>query len=383
MMARPRRAARPRVPRIVLAVSGVLLVMAVLVAARPGRPGDGISAGSTRAPSSAPSADAPAASRAVGSPPVGSLPLRPPSPSAVAGVGPGVLLIADRGNGRLLMVNRSSRVLWRFPGPGSLPKGQRFAADDAFIAPDGRTIVANDEAHQVIDRIDIATRRVTWQYGHYDQAGAATGWLHTPDDAYPLANGDIVVADIRNCRILEVNAAKRIVRHWGRAGRCRDQPPRGFGEPNGDTPLPDGGLLVTEIQGSRVVRLSAAGRVVFDIHVPVSYPSDAQLDPQGNVVVVDYSNPGAILRVDPRGHVLWRYRPTSGPGRLDHPSLAVPLSDGTIAVNDDFRNRVVVIDPGTNTIRWQYGHTDRASARRGYLNTPDGIDQVPAGLSLP
>ena len=96
-----------------------------------------------------------------------------------------------------------------------MPAGQAFAADDAFLAPDGRTIVANDETHEVIDRIDIATRRIIWQYGHYGRAGSGAGFLHTPDDAYPLANGDIVVADIENCRVIEINPAKQIVRQWG------------------------------------------------------------------------------------------------------------------------------------------------------------------------
>ena len=218
-----------------------------------------------------------------------------------------------------------------------------------------------------------------WQYGHYNQLGSAPGYLHTPDDAYPLANGDIVVADIRNCRILEINPAKQVVRHWGHAGTCRHRPPFSFNNPNGDTPLPDGGLLITEIGGSRVVRLSPTGQVVFDIHAPVGYPSDAQLDPNGNVLIVDYSNPGAILRIRPDGHVLWRYGPTSGPGRLNHPSLAIPLPDGTVALNDDYRNRVIVVDPRTNRIVWQYGQTDVGGRKPGQLFLPDGIDLIPTG----
>ena len=305
----------------------------------------------------------------------------PTAPDAVGRFGLG-LLIADRGNGRLLIVNDAHQVLWRFPAHASLPSGQRFSADDAFLAPDGKTIVANDEAHQVIDRIDIVTRRVIWQYGHYDHAGSSAGYLHTPDDAYPLANGDIVVADIRNCRILEIDPAKRIVRHWGRAGSCAHRPPSTFDNPNGDTPLPDGGLLITEIGGSRVVRLSPNGHVVFDIHAPVRYPSDAQLDARGNVLVVDYSNPGAILRISPHGRVLWRYGPRNGPGRLDHPSLAIPLPDGTVALNDDFRDRVLVVDPRTNRIVWQYGRTDRGGRNGGELFIPDGIDLIPAGTVL-
>ena len=292
---------------------------------------------------------------------------------------PGGLLIADRGNGRLLVVTERGRIAWSFPGPGSLPRGQRFSADDAFISPDGRTIVANDEAHEVIDRIDIATKRVIWQYGQYDRAGRAPGQLHTPDDAYPLATGNIVVADIRNCRILEIAPNKRIVHQWGRTGVCVHRPPFTFAEPNGDTPLPDGGLLITEITGSRVVRLSPTGRVVFDVRAPVSYPSDAQLAADGSIVVVDYSSPGAVLRLSPTGRILWRYRPRAGHAALDHPSLALPLPDGTIALNDDERSRVVVIDPATDRFVWQYGVTDRPGRLPGHLFIPDGIDVLPPG----
>lgn len=312
-------------------------------------------------------------------PPSGtSLPLAP-GQAGRFGLG---LLIADRGNGRLLIVNDAHQIIWRFPTKGSLPPGQQFLADDAFIAPDGRTIVANDEFHQVIDRIDIVSRRIVWQYGNYNRLGSSAGALHTPDDAYPLANGDVTVADIRNCRVLEINAAKQIVHRWGHTLSCGHNPPQTYNNPNGDTPTPDGGVLITEIGGSRVVRLDAQGKVLFDIHVPVAYPSDAQLDTSGNVIVVDYSTAGALLRVSPSGKVLWRYRPADTAAGLDHPSLAIPLPDGTIAVNDDFHHRVVIIDPTTNRIVWQYGRTAVPGRAAGYLNTPDGMDLIPVGTLL-
>jgi hypothetical protein len=83
--------------------------------------------------------------------------------------------------------------------------------------------------------------------------------------------------------------------------------------------------------------------------------------------------------MDSHGDVLWRYGPRSGEAALNHPSLAVELPNGDIAVNDDYRDRVVVIDPHTQTIVWQYGHTDQPGTAPGYLNTPDGMDFIPAG----
>jgi outer membrane protein assembly factor BamB len=234
--------------------------------------------------------------------------------------------------------------------------------------------------HQVLVRINIATKRITWQYGHYNRKGSAPGFLNTPDDAYPLANGNVTVADIRNCRIIEIAPDKHVVRTWGHTGVCRDAPPYAYNEPNGDTPLADGGILITEIKGSRVVRLSATGKVIFNIHVPTAYPSDAQLDAQGNIVVADYSNPGAVVAVSPTGHVLWRYGPKSGKGRLDHPSLAVPLADGTLVLNDDLRDRVIFLNPLTGRILWQYGRTGVAGRGPDRLYIPDGVNLIPLGM---
>jgi outer membrane protein assembly factor BamB len=296
---------------------------------------------------------------------------------------PNGVLIADRGNGRLIVLGPAGAIVWTFPVAGSFARPTPFNADDAFFSPDGKTITANDEGRQVIYRIDIATKKVIWSYGHLGITGSAPGYLNTPDDAYGLVNSDIVVADINNCRVIEIAPDKQIVRQWGRTGVCVTNAPATYGAPNGDTPLPDGGLLVTQIHGARVERLSPTGQVLWDIHVPITYPSDAQLDANGNVVVAGFTDPGAVICVTTTGKLVWRYAPTSGPGRLNHPSLATPLGNGLVSINDDDRNRLVVIDTKTLKIVWQYGVTDRAGGALGYLSDPDGHEPVPANVVFP
>ena len=73
-------------------------------------------------------------------------------------------------------------------------------------------------------------------------------------------------------------------------GSCVHDPPRGFASPNGDTPLPDGGLLVTEI-GGWIDRLGPSGNLLWSIRSPVAYPSDAQLLPDGQVLVASFTTP--------------------------------------------------------------------------------------------
>jgi hypothetical protein len=290
---------------------------------------------------------------------------------------PGYLMIADRDNNRVIVVSPDHRVVWRFPAPGDLARGQQFAGpDDAFLTPSGRAIITNEEFSDAIAEITLGPHpRIAWSYGHPDSPGSAPGYLAHPDDAYLLPNGLISIADIINCRVLFLNRAGHIVRTIGSAGNCTHDPPNAIESPNGDTPLPDGGVLVTEI-GGWIDRFSRDRRLVYSIRAPTTYPSDAQLLPDGNVLVAGFNTPGRIDVLTPKGKVVWTYGPTSGRGELDRPSLAVAFANGTIAATDDWHHRVVLIDRKTRRIVWQYGHFDQPGSAPGYLNKPDGLQLI-------
>jgi outer membrane protein assembly factor BamB len=288
-------------------------------------------------------------------------------PPVPAGPVPGYVLIADRNNNRVLLVSPDKRVVWSY--------GALRGPDDAFFTPGYRTIVTNEEFNDTLTEVSLRGHRAVWHYGHAQVAGASPGYLNTPDDAYRLPDGRTTVADIRNCRILQLSRGGTVERVLG--GSCVHDPPRGFASPNGDTPLPDGGLLVTEI-GGWIDRLDARGRLLWSVRSPVAYPSDAQLLPNGRILVASFTVPGRIVELTRAGEVTWSFGASSGPDLLDKPSLAVRWPNGLIAANDDYGDRVIVIDPATKRIVWQYGHTGVASRAPGYLSKPDGLDLLPA-----
>jgi hypothetical protein len=74
---------------------------------------------------------------------------------------------------------------------------------------------------------------------------------------------------------------------------------------------------------------------------------------------------------------------SAGDAALKKPSLAERLPNGLIMVNDDYRNRVVVIDPATDSIVWQYGITDATGTVPGMLAIPDGFDNLLADGTTP
>lgn len=318
-------------------------------------------------------------------------PFTPPKPRPLTGphlargsdpsVLPGPVLIADRANNRLLIVNPKGEIVWEFPRPGDLRPGQTFRSpDDAFFSPGGRQILATQEDDFAISLIDVAPRRIVYRYGAAGVPGSGPNELWNPDDAMQLPGGWILTADIKNCRLLLIRPGRhRPYRVYGTTTQeCEHAPPARWGSPNGAFPMRNGHFLVTEINGDWVDELTLAGEVLGSWHPPgFTYPSDSNEVKPGLYLSVDYTDPGSVETFNRQGSLVWRYQPRPGDPQLNHPSLAEPLPNGDILLNDDDNNRVIVIDPHTNKIVWQYGHTGRPGNAPGYLDDPDGVDLAP------
>lgn len=291
---------------------------------------------------------------------------------------PSDVLIADKLNNRLIVVDPRGRIRWRFPARARATSGRFLIPDDAFFTPDGRHVIATEEDDFVIRVIDVAHRRVVFRYGDPGVSGDGPDRLWNPDDAVMLPGGDIASADIKNERLLLLRfGVHHPIRQWGDVNHGYHQPPRYYGSPNGMFPAGGGRFIVTEIRGDWVDEVDLRGHVFWSVHPPgVAYPSDTNQIAPDRYLTVDWSYPGQIVVFNRRGRALWRFR--GAPGQpLNHPSLALPLPGGDIICTDDWNDRVIVVDPRTDRIVWQYGHYGVPGSRPGYLDNPDGLDLTP------
>ncbi|WP_395700225.1 PQQ-binding-like beta-propeller repeat protein [Aquabacterium sp.] len=285
------------------------------------------------------------------------------------------IVIADRRNNRLIEVTPDKRIVWEFPSPNlQVYRGN----EDVNFSHDGKLLAVSEEDNYDVHIVDYEQRAIRWTFGMPDTRGKGD-LLNYPDDAHLLEDGQFLTADIRNCRVLIVDPKdSRITTQWGQTGQCRHNPPQQLAYPNGATPMDNGDILVSEISGSRLSRITRAGRVLWSRQAPdVRYPSDAFPTVDGRqVIVADFSQPGRVVIFDPAsGKKTWEYFVKDGEGALDHPSLARELPDtGDIIVADDLHDRVVVIDRHTKAIIWQYGVKGVKGHLPGYLNYPDGFD---------
>ena len=302
------------------------------------------------------------------------------APGSNPSVLPGPIMIADRNNSRLLMIDPKGRIIWQYPAKGNLAPGQTFVEpDDAFFGPNGKHILATQESQFVITEILAQTGKITWRYGHPGTSGSSSGYLNNPDDAMILPNGNILSADIKNCRLLYLSPSVQSPVHvYGETTPyCYHQPPARFGSPNGMFPMTNGNWLVTEINGDWVDEMTPSGQIKFSVHPPgITYPSDSNEVSPGLYLTAAYTKPGVIEEFNQSGNLVWRFAPT-GANALNQPSIALPLPNGDILATDDWNHRVIVIDPKTNKIVWQYGHTGVPGTKPGYLDKPDGVDLAP------
>ena len=294
------------------------------------------------------------------------------------------IVIADRRNNRLIEVAPDKRIVWEFPSPDlAVYRGN----EDVNFSPDGRLLAVSEEDNYDVHLVDVEKRAIVWTFGTPDTHGGGK-LLNFPDDAHLLADGKFLTADIRNCRVLIIDpATSEIATQWGRTGRCRHDPPRSLGYPNGATPMDNGDILVSEITGSWISRIARDGTLRWSVRAPgVRYPSDAFPTIDGRqVIVADFHKPGRVVIFDPAtGKPTWDYGPSEGEGMLDHPSIARELPDThDVLVVDDLHDRVVVVDRQTKAIIWQYGVTGHPGTTPGLLNTPDGFDLLAPGGTTP
>ena len=301
------------------------------------------------------------------------------APGSNPAVLPGPLLIADGNGNRVLIIDQSGRSMWQFPRPGDLAAGQTFKAPEAaWFSPDGRQVLVDSEDTNTISVIDIASHKMVYTYGTTGTPGSGPNQVSAPDGVVMTASHDLVVPDAGNCRIITIPAGSHAPSHQlGQTGVCVHNPPQTFSDPSGLFPMSNGDFVLTEGDGHWVSEMSPAGRIAWSVQIPdVSFIYEASEVGPDRYATVDHTSPGQVLTFDHTGKVLWRYAPT-GNQTLNKPSLVLALPNGDFLVSDKVNDRLLVVDPRTNTVVWQYGHTGVAGSTPGFLNNPTGADLYP------
>ncbi|MGH9642955.1 MAG: hypothetical protein ACRD3Q_11050 [Terriglobales bacterium] len=213
-------------------------------------------------------------------------------------------------------------------------------------------------------------------------------------------NGNILIADQFNNRVLEVNPANNeIIWSFGDgsnvAGPTSVVAPNdiqrvrsmslvaGTGAPPGSEPGCDNGC-----PDNRVMLINKGGHIVWQYgQAGVTGSGFNQLNtpvqntylPNHDILITDQGNQ-RVIEVTRQRHIVWQYGMTgvsgSGFNQLNSPNSAELLDNGDILMADEGNNRVIEVDRNMNIV-WSYGSPDGSE-----LNAPAFASRLPNGNTL-
>ncbi|TFG22030.1 MAG: DUF1349 domain-containing protein [Promethearchaeota archaeon] len=242
--------------------------------------------------------------------------------------------------------------------------GDWFQTCDAEILPNGNYLYCYGQILGQKSYVFEMTpdREIVWNYTIYE-----TEWqlIH---DADKLPNGNVLIADTSQDRIIEVDVDHNIVWEWN----CADHLPYEGSIPydwthlNDADRLPNGNTLITLRNFDTVVEVNPAGEIVwaygpliYDIsedpnnHTILWGPHNSDRLSNGNTMIADSRN-HRIIEVNPAGEIVWELN-------TSHIDLLWPrdcdkLPNGNILITDSYNHRIIEVN-STYDIVWECNTT--------------------------
>jgi len=177
--------------------------------------------------------------------------------------------------------------------------------NDAEFLANGNLLITDKLNHRVIE-VNRTSGAIVWQFGETGQTGSGSSHLAGPHNADRLTNGNTIISDSDNRRILEVDPAESIVREFQ---------PGYLNWPRDADDLGDNRLLISDSNNGRVIMVDEAGGIDWEFEISIigtfSQPYEADLLSNGNVLIsCPGMSAGAIYEVDDSTQeVVWSFSP--------------------------------------------------------------------------
>jgi hypothetical protein len=287
---------------------------------------------------------------------------------------PGNILITDQFNNRVIEITPTGKIVWKFGNGG--PKqcvagvGTMIAPNDAERLANGLTLLVGTGTSNCPDNrvivIDEAGT-ILFQYGQAGVAGSGAEQLNVPVFAIQTPDGDFLITDQANNRIIKVDPWGNIVYQY--------RPTSGRGvlnSPNSAELLVNGDILIADESNNRTFEIDPAhnNKIVFEDHRGLNTVAFASRLPNGDTLIAN-AGKNNIVEINASKQVVFKYftnrAANSNPN--PNPTGAVRLANGNTLIADQFNNRVILISPAKR-ILFQYGMTNVVGHGPNQLNAP-------------
>ncbi len=179
------------------------------------------------------------------------------------------VLITDQGNNRIIEVNYDKDIVWQYPGADTNAADQLSGPNSAELLANGHILIAdqgNNRALEVTSSDEIV------------KTFSAGGTVNTLAFASRLPNGDTLITDAGNARIVEVNAEDHVVWQYFTTNNAPKSPAGSMSvaapQPTRAVRLADGNTLISDQLNNRVILVNHAGKILADYGLPLPLDGD-------------------------------------------------------------------------------------------------------------
>ena len=238
---------------------------------------------------------------------------------------------------RVFEVNRQGKIHWQYGQTGVAGAGPNQLNQPAAAVYSAHTsvLIADQGNHRILHlRRRGRGAILIFQYGTTGVSGSGSNQLNRPASVQRLGNGDYLIADTGNDRVVQVNRHFQIVWQYGSPGDTAT-----LNAPTYACRLSGSKYLITDSGNNRILVVDQAGSTLFAFatssrpgSVAVPQPARAVLLKNGNYLIADQFN-HQVIEVSAAGDVVWTYGtigvPGSDPGLLNAPCDAKGVNEFT------------------------------------------------------
>jgi hypothetical protein len=327
----------------------------------------------------------------------------------------GNTLIVDQGNHRVFEINHLDKIVWQYGTTSTVGVTSSKLYSPSYVQrlSNGHTLITDTDNHRVIE-ID-ENDEIVWQYGNIKNKlgsgyGSGRDQLNSPMFATRLDNGNVMIADTGNYRLLEVNPEKQVTWHvstnMSEGCPITLSPQKAFRLKNGHTLIfsldqmvefgkeghlinikqieflpksPDFKEDTTSSEEEKIINDRLNKKVADKAQKASSnYVKNMSTLSELEVGLIDRANHRVFI-VNRYKNIVWRFGEATedSSNYLERPQYVELIKDEYVLVADTDNHRVLKIYRPTKEIVWEYGISGAMGSGNNQLGHPRSVSLTP------
>jgi hypothetical protein len=290
-------------------------------------------------------------------------------PTDVERLSNGNTLITDAGywsgqGSEIIEVDLLGSIVWRYD------TGLRFA-HSAKLMPNGNILITDTSNNRIIE----VNRNGQLIFSSDEWAGGSGSLsdgskLSYPNDAHFTPSGSFVITDRNNNRVVEADRKGKIIKQF-----------KNLKHPHNGEFLSNGNLLFANSDANLVQEVDLTGKIVWSYGdsplESLNWPRDADRLSNGNTLITDSKN-HRVIEVTSENEIVWAYQMD----KHGHLYEADRLSNGNTLISVQQRYKVIEVDPAGNIV-WSFKNFYRPESFFSELKNPDFEQEAFPGAKFP